>query len=250
MKPNWNDSFGLKKKKSLNNKKLLLFENHLNFHKFIFASEKISKDKSIDQKVNRIMSKKQAKCYNLTMAVRKIITTNNKNLKIKSKPVNLKSGIDKKTQNVIKDLLDTVKAASDPEGIGLSAIQINYPVRIFIAKIKDQFEVFINPVIKSFSKKRLSQVLPKKKLFFEGCLSVPKIYGFVDRPYQIVIEWQTPEGKTKKAKFCHREAICLQHEFDHLDGILFVQRVLEQDGKLFQLKKQDDKEEFEEIELY
>ena len=184
------------------------------------------------------------------MAVKKIIIVGNKNLSQRSKPVNLKTGIDKKTTAIIKDLLDTVKVASDPEGVGLSAIQINYPVRIFIAKVNDQFEIFINPLIKSFSKKSLSQVLPKKKLFFEGCLSVPKIYGFVDRPYQIKIEWQTPEGKIKKGKFSNREAVCLQHEINHLDGILFTQKVLEQNGKLLQIKKENGKEELEEIELY
>ncbi len=180
------------------------------------------------------------------MAQQKIIIVPNKVLKQKSKPV---KKIDKKTKDIIKDLKDTVKSASDPEGIGLSAVQINKLVRIFIAKINNHFEIFINPKI-TFSKKTLTQILPKKKHFFEGCLSVPKIYGFIDRPYQIQVEWKDENGKTKKQTFKGKESICLQHEIDHLNGILFVERVLEQNNKLYKLiKDENDKDVFEEIEV-
>ena len=180
------------------------------------------------------------------MAQQKVITVPNKVLKQKSKLV---KKIDKKTKEIIKDLRDTVKGASDPEGIGLSAIQINKPVRIFIAKINDHFEIFINPKI-TFSKKTLTQMLPKKKLFFEGCLSVPKIYGFIDRPYQIQAKWEDEKGKIKEQIFKGKESICIQHETDHLNGILFVERVLEQNNKLYKLiKDKNDEDVFEEIEV-
>ncbi len=176
----------------------------------------------------------------------KIITVPNPILKEKSKPV---KKIDKKIRQIIKDLKETVRKASDPEGLGLSAVQINKPVRIFIAKVNNNFEIFINPKIKP-SQKTLTQILPKKKLFFEGCLSVPKIYGFVDRPYQIQIEWQDEEGKKQQGIFKAKEAICLQHEMDHLNGILFIERILEQKGKLYKLTKDEkNKEIFKEIEI-
>jgi len=180
------------------------------------------------------------------MAQQKIITVPNPVLKEKSKPV---KEIDKKIRQIIKDLKETVRKASDPEGLGLSAVQINKPVRIFIAKVNNNFEVFINPKITP-SRRTLTQMLPKKKLFFEGCLSVPKIYGFVDRPYQIQIEWQDEEGKKHQENLKDKEAICLQHEMDHLNGILFIERILEQKGKLYKLTKdKSNKESFREIEI-
>ncbi len=178
------------------------------------------------------------------MDKQKVITVPNPKLRQRSKTV---KKIDNKIKKTIKNLLDTVKAASDPEGIGLSAIQINQPVRIFVVKIEDKFEVFINPKIIPF-KKTLTQILPKEKLFFEGCLSVPKIYGFVDRPYKIKINWQDEKGKKHKKTFSFKKAICLQHEMDHLNGILFTERILEQKGKLYHLTKDKNKKEiFEEI---
>jgi len=103
------------------------------------------------------------------MAQQKVITVPNKILKQKSKLV---KKIDKKTKEIIKDLRDTVKDASDPEGIGLSAIQINKPVRIFIAKINDHFEIFINPKI-TFSKK------PLLRCFLKRNFSLKAVYLFL-----------------------------------------------------------------------
>ncbi len=193
------------------------------------------------------------------MAIRKIITTPNPLLRQKSKLVNK---IDKKIQQVITDLLETVKNAREPEGLGLSAIQIGYPVRIFVACLTTRktkkpnyrrsgnFEVFINPQIIFKSKATLKDILKKEEQFFEGCLSLPQIYGFVNRPYEIEIEWQDEKGKKYRQKFTNRDSICLQHEFDHLEGILFIDRLLEQKEKVYELKKNSQgKEVFEEIEL-
>jgi peptide deformylase len=179
--------------------------------------------------------------------IQKIITVPNPLLRQKSKEV---AKADKKIQKVIADLLETVKSASEPEGLGLSAIQIGQPVRIFVAKTKKNFEVFINPKIIEASKENLSEVLKKEKLFFEGCLSIPQIYGFVDRPYEIKLEWLDEKGQKKVRNFKNRFSVCLQHEFDHLEGILFIDRLLKQKGKLYELKRdKKDKEVFEEVKL-
>lgn len=157
---------------------------------------------------------------------------------------------DKKIQKVIADLLETAKNASEPEGLGLSAVQIGQPVRIFVGKVKNHFEVFINPQIIKSSRETLSQVLKKDDLFFEGCLSVPQIYGFVDRPYQIKMEWEDEKGSKHTCKFINRNSICIQHEFDHLEGILFIDWLLKQNGKIYELKKDKKGQEvFEEVEL-
>jgi len=199
------------------------------------------------------------------MAIQKIITAPNPLLRQKSKPVsNLPANRDKKIRKIINDLLETVKSASDPEGLGLSAIQIGQEVRIFVAKTgkptyqqAGNFEVFINPKIIETSKKKLSQILPKSKQFFEGCLSLPEIYGFVDRPYQVKMEWQDEKGKKHVRLFTNKLSVCVQHEFDHLEGILFTDHILKQKGsprlseagKIYELKKNDKGEEtFEEIE--
>jgi len=163
--------------------------------------------------------------------IKKIITVPNSLLRQKSKSVDK---IDKKIKKIIDDLLTTVKKTTDPEGLGLSAIQIGQPVRIFVAKVNNNFEVFINPTINFFSKKKLSQALPKEKLLFEGCLSVPQIYGFIDRPFEIQITWQNEKGNQKTRKFKDKLAVCLQHEFDHLEGILFTDRLLQQKEKIYQ----------------
>jgi len=181
------------------------------------------------------------------MATQKIITVPNPLLRQKSKVV---AHVDKKIKKVIADLIETVKSASEPEGLGLSAIQIGQPARIFVAKTKKDFEVFINPKIIKASKENLSEVLKKERLFFEGCLSVPQVYGFVDRPYQIKLEWQNEKGQKKVKEFKNKLSVCLQHEQDHLDGILFIDRLLKQKGKIYESKKdKKGKEVFEEVEL-
>lgn len=178
--------------------------------------------------------------------IKKIITVPNPLLRQKSKLV---GKVDQKTKKIISDLLETVKGASDPEGLGLSAVQISQLVRIFVAKTGEDFEVFINPQIIEASDKKLSQVLPKSKQFFEGCLSLPEIYGFVDRPYQIKLSWQDEKGQKKTRVFTNKIGICLQHELDHLNGILFTDHILKQKGKIFELKKETNGQEvFEEME--
>ncbi|MCJ7804140.1 peptide deformylase [Patescibacteria group bacterium] len=181
------------------------------------------------------------------MSIRKILTVPNPLLRQKSKPV---GKIDKKIKKIIVDLFDTVKNASEPKGLGLSAIQIGHPLRIFVAKTKKKFEIFINPKITFSSKETLKKVLKKEQQFFEGCLSVPRIYGFVNRPYQIKPEWLDEKGQKKSKDFKNRLSVCLQHELDHLDGVLFIDRLLKQKGKIYQLKKNKKEEDlFEEVDL-
>lgn len=187
--------------------------------------------------------------------IQKIITVPNPLLRQKSKKV---AKVDKKIQKVIADLLETVKNASEPSGLGLSAVQIGQPFRIFVARLdsarqaktKKDFEVFINPQAVKVSKETLKKVLQKEQQFFEGCLSVPQIYGFVDRPYQIKLEWQDETGKKHVRDFKNRFSVCLQHELDHLNGVLFIDRLLQQKGKIYELKKdKKGKEVFTEVKL-
>lgn len=184
------------------------------------------------------------------MAIKKIITVPNPVLRKKSKLVNPPIGGDEKAKKLVIDLIDTAKAAEEPKGVGLSAIQINKPVRIFVIKLGKKFIPFINPKIIWQSKKMFSDVLEKEKVFMEGCLSVPGYYGFVDRPSEAKLKWQDLQGKTQQGKFEEKEAAYVQHELDHLNGILFIDRILRQQGKIYKLEKdKEGKEIFVEIEI-
>jgi len=181
------------------------------------------------------------------MAIRKIIVVPDPRLRQQSKPV---KQVDKKIKQLVNDLIDTAKASKEPKGVGLSAIQINKPLRVFVIKRGKKFFPFINPKIIWQSKKMLSDVLDKEKLYLEGCLSVPSFYGFVDRPYAAKIKWQDLKGKRQQGKFEEKEATFVQHELDHLNGILFVDRILKQQGKVYKLEKdKEGKEIFVEVEI-
>lgn len=171
------------------------------------------------------------------MAKLKIITVPEPILRKRSKPV---KKIDKRTKKLVVDLIDTAKAAKEPRSVGLSAIQIGKPIRVFVIKRGNKFTPLINPEITWQSKKLFSQTLEKEKHFLEGCLSVPGYYGFVDRSSSVELKWQDLAGKTHQEKFEGKQSAYVQHELDHLDGVLFVDRILEQQGKLYKLEK--DKE--------
>ncbi len=163
----------------------------------------------------------------------KILTTPDPFLRKVAKPV-LK--YDKKLEKQISELISTLKSATDPEGVGLAATQVGLDKRLFLVTINGKPEVFINPKIISLSEAMLSDVYKKsKERWLEGCLSLPKIWGFVDRPYWVELEYQTPvngELITKKRKFEDVESSYVQHENDHLDGILFTDHILKQNGTI------------------
>lgn len=141
---------------------------------------------------------------------------------------------DKKLEKQISELIITLKSATDPEGVGLAATQVGLDKRLFLVTIAGKPEVFINPKILAVSEAMLSDIYKKpKSRWLEGCLSLPRIWGFVDRPYWVELEYQTPingELITKKRKFEDVESSYVQHENDHLDGILFTDHILKQGG--------------------
>jgi peptide deformylase len=173
------------------------------------------------------------------MANKKIITVPDPLLREKSKPV---KWFDKRLKNLIKNLKDTMIAQESPKGVGLSAPQIGRFSRVFIAKISERIIPFVNPQITFRSKETLKDKLPKEERLLEGCLSVPEYWGFINRPYKIKIEYQDEKGKKQSLMLEGKEAVYVQHEFDHLEGILFVDRVLEQGGKIFKQEKDEEGE--------
>ena len=147
------------------------------------------------------------------MAIRTIITEPNKLLRQISKPVN---GVGKEEQKLMDDMLETMYAAN---GIGLAAIQIGIPKRIIVIDLsRDEIQkkpmYFVNPVIKN---KDL-----EKATYEEGCLSVPNQFAEIDRPSKCEVEYLDYDGKKKLLKADGLLATCIQHEMDHLEGILFI----------------------------
>ncbi len=152
------------------------------------------------------------------------------------------TAFDKSVENLITDLIDTIEAQTDPIGLGLSAPQIGVFKRAFVARIRNKLKSFINPKITKFSKNETS--------FLEGCFSVPELYGHVIRPSEIDIESQDMHGKKAAVHYNGVAARIIQHEVDHLDGVLFIDHVHTQNGKVFKVEKDKrGKEQFVEVPL-
>lgn len=155
--------------------------------------------------------------------------------------------VKKITPQLLKAAKDMIKLASsfrDPEGVGLSSNQIGRSERFFVAKISDgNFEIVINPEILSASK--------RTKTFFEGCLSVPDYYGETRRPISVKVSYINKDGQKIEKKLKGNPAWIFQHEFDHINGVLFVDRVLEQKGRMFKFTGKDKtgNDIFEEVRL-
>jgi peptide deformylase len=158
--------------------------------------------------------------------------------------------VDKAIINLIEDMKISLASASDPIGVGLAAPQIGKSLRIFIAKptLKSKISVFINPEI---TKKEGLQEKDKEKVTkLEGCLSLPNIWGDVARYNQVHVDFMDEVGQRHSQKFTGFMATIVQHEIDHLNGVLFPKRVLEQNGSLYQSHKDEHGEDlFEELRI-
>ena len=147
------------------------------------------------------------------MAVKTILTEPNQTLRQVSSPVNK---IGKEEQQLMDDMLETMYAAN---GIGLAAIQIGVPKRIIVMDIskdenKKEPRYFVNPIISD------KDIL--KATYEEGCLSVPNQFAEIDRPSKCEVEYLDYNGEKKILKAEGLLATCIQHEMDHLEGILFI----------------------------
>ena len=147
------------------------------------------------------------------MTVKTILTEPNKLLRQISKPVD-KVGRDE--QILMDDMLETMYSAN---GIGLAAIQIGIPKRIIVMDIskdgnRKEPRFFVNPIIKN------KDIL--KSTYEEGCLSVPNQFAEIDRPKKCEVEYLDYDGEKKLLKAEGLLATCIQHEMDHLEGILFI----------------------------
>ena len=167
------------------------------------------------------------------MAIREIIEIPDPRLKQVSAPV---ESFDNDLRTLVSDMFETMY---DAPGIGLAAIQVGVPLRVLVIDLqpddpdaepevctahgdhhhthqptRKEPRVFINPVI--------TPVAEDLSVYSEGCLSVPDIYAEVTRPAIIDARWQDLDGTVHEARIDGLLATCLQHEMDHLEGILFI----------------------------
>ncbi len=172
---------------------------------------------------------------------------------ILSQKTKLITKVDKSVLKLIEQMKQTLEAASDPIGVGLAAPQVGKQFSLFIAKPspKSNILVFINPKLTAKKpteiKSKDDDQRPKK---LEGCLSLPNIWGEVERAPEITLKYLDESGKLHNRKFKGFLATIIQHEMDHLNGVLFPKRVLEQVGTLYRSSKNPKGEdEFEELKI-
>ncbi|MGO9357646.1 MAG: peptide deformylase [Xanthobacteraceae bacterium] len=148
------------------------------------------------------------------MAIREIIILPDKKLRLVSKPV---ESVTTQVRKLADDMFETMY---DAPGIGLAAIQIAEPVRLITMDLSKkegeerQPRVFINPEVLSASE--------ELSVYEEGCLSIPEYYEEVERPASVRIRYLDLDGKLHEEDATGLFATCIQHEIDHLNGVLFV----------------------------
>lgn len=175
--------------------------------------------------------------------IRKVVQVGDPALRKVSKKI---TKIDKKIVNLSHDLIDTLKIQKDPEGVGLAGCQIGVNLRIFVMlyHAKEYLPV-INPEILEISGTPQKKQETDKESLMEGCLSLPNYYSPLQRANKVKIKYQNLEGKEIIQEFTGFDAQIVQHEIDHLNGEMFVDRVLEQKENLYKLNH----DEWEEVEL-
>jgi len=172
------------------------------------------------------------------MALREILTEPNKILRQKSLKV---EEVDQDIQKLIDDMFDTMYAAP---GIGLAAIQVGVPKRVIVLDIARKDEpkkpmCFVNPEVIEKSQ--------NNSTYEEGCLSVPGQFAEIERPDKCHIKYLDYNGKSQEIKAEGMLATCIQHEMDHLEGILFIDYLSKLKRSMIAKKLSKQKKELERI---
>ena len=153
----------------------------------------------------------------LAMSILKIVTLPDKLLRARSEPV---THVDAETRKLLKDMADTMY---DAPGIGLAAIQIGVPRRLVVVDVEPKDETgqrshnpvfLINPEVTWASEAQSD--------YEEGCLSIPEYYETVSRPAEVRVKYIDIDGQERELEAGGLMATCLQHEIDHLNGVLFI----------------------------
>jgi peptide deformylase len=164
------------------------------------------------------------------MAIRPILTVPDPKLKLVSKPV---ERVDDALRALMDDMLETMYAAP---GIGLAAIQIGEPVRVIVMDLAREGE---EPAPRHFVNPQIVWASEETAPYEEGCLSVPEIYDEVERPARVKIRYLSYKGDEVVEDCEGLYGVCIQHEMDHLNGVLFIDHLsrLKRDRAVAKVKK-------------
>lgn len=146
------------------------------------------------------------------MAILKIFTEGSPILRQKAEPI---QKITRRVQKLAKDMVQTMRAA---DGVGLAAPQVGVSQRLIVVDVGEGVTTLINPILEEAEGSQID---------VEGCLSIPGASGYVERAARVVVSGLDETGKSVRLRAEGLMARALQHEIDHLDGILFVDRAKE-----------------------
>jgi len=150
--------------------------------------------------------------------------------------------ITEEIKTLVNDMIDTIYAQY---GLGLAAPQVHHSIALFVIcpiveidgkPVYGEVRVFINPKIISYSE--------EEWLRDEGCLSIPKIFGAVPRPLHITVRYTNLEGREVEESFSDMEARIIMHENDHINGILFIDRIHGKERKKMDLALNEIKKKY------
>ncbi|MFQ5855139.1 MAG: peptide deformylase [Anaerolineae bacterium] len=172
------------------------------------------------------------------MAIRKIVTIDEGNPILRQKAKRVRE-VTPAIQQLMEDMVETMRAAP---GIGLAGPQVDVPLRVIVVEVPKDFEdpeagtwlyTLVNPEIA-----RMSNEIEEGE---EGCLSIPNIYGYVERATAVTVKGLDRTGRKVRIKAQGFLARALQHEIDHLDGILFIDHITDPE-KLWKVEPQEAEE--------
>ncbi|QDZ07582.1 peptide deformylase [Sphingomonas panacisoli] len=155
------------------------------------------------------------------MTVLSILEVPDPGLRVVAKPV---VTIDAAVRATVADMFDTMY---DARGIGLAATQVGIEQRIFVMDLQEPEEEDGEPVRKpmTFINPEILSVSEETSTYNEGCLSIPEQYAEVERPARCRVKWQDENGKSREEELDGLMATCVQHEIDHLNGVLFTDHI-------------------------
>ena len=152
------------------------------------------------------------------MAIREIITLPHKTLRQKARKV---TSFGSDLQTLIDDMVETMRLAP---GVGLAAPQVNVSSRVIVVEFNENEDEEIPPKLYVVVNPEITRFSSEDEIGTEGCLSIPRIVGDVERPITVTIKGLNRRGQPQKIKASGWLARIFQHEVDHLDGVLFVDR--------------------------
>ena len=150
------------------------------------------------------------------MSIKPLVILPDPLLRLVSKPVDR---ADAPLRKLAADMLDTMY---DAPGIGLAAIQVGEPIRMLVIDLAKEGE---NPAPQVFINPEIVESGDERSVYEEGCLSIPDYYAEVERPATVRVKYLDREGKLQETEADGLLAICLQHEIDHLNGVLFIDHI-------------------------